>query len=433
MSSENVDMLSRLPEEIVSHILSLMPTKHAVRTSILSKRWRYSWMFVTNLYFTENIRHSHGLDSFSEFVDQVLKFCKSPQLNLFRMHLVTLCWLQRPSVSKWIDKAIRLNVHELDIQVNVLELPLSFFTCKTLTKLRLDHIAYDHDVWESVHLPCLKTLDIAIYTNPLVNAFKLVRGCPILESLSLEVQCCKDEEDYLFDVPTLKRLKLTLYCSQSFNNKVVLIVPNLEYLFVGGNLCSLFVMEDVSSLVEATVSFTNLSIGYLWVELLNGLYRVKSLSAQADGFPYLGNTFCSPLPTFPNMKHLELKGFCQSGLISKFLESSPELKHLCIEKVYELLLQEPGYTSWIEPKLVPPCMLTNLTTIKFSNCKGHKCDIQFLEYVLGNAEVLKKVTIIWESMSSELQLPLCTQLLKVSRASQDCEICFHARPLTLIS
>ncbi|KAI7742249.1 hypothetical protein M8C21_033982, partial [Ambrosia artemisiifolia] len=322
------------------------------------------------------------------------------------------------------DKAVRLNVRELDIQVNVLELPLSFYTCKTIEKLRLDHISYDHDVWESVHLPCLKTLDIAIYTNPLVNVFKLVSGCPMLESLSLEVQCCQYEEDYLFDIPTLKRLKLTLYCSQSFSNTVILNVPNLEYLFIGGNLRSLFVMEDVSSLVEASVSFTNLSIGYLWAELLKGLNGVKSLSAQADGFPYLVNTFCSPLPILTNMKCLELKGFCESGLISQFLERSPALKHLCIEKVYELLLQEPGYTSWIEPKSVPPCMLTNLTTVKFLNCKGHKCDIQFLVYALGNAKVLKKVTVIWESLSFEKRMHLSAQLLKLPRASQDCEICF---------
>ncbi|KAM0017032.1 putative F-box domain-containing protein [Helianthus debilis subsp. tardiflorus] len=50
--SENVDdRLSMLPEDILALILSLMPTKYAVQTSILSKRWRYTWTFVTNLDF----------------------------------------------------------------------------------------------------------------------------------------------------------------------------------------------------------------------------------------------------------------------------------------------------------------------------------------------------------------------------------------------
>ncbi|KAF5757153.1 putative F-box domain, leucine-rich repeat domain superfamily, F-box-like domain superfamily [Helianthus annuus] len=53
-SDDNVDdRLSMFPEEITLHILSLMPTKYAVRTSILSKRWRYRWMFVTNLDFDD--------------------------------------------------------------------------------------------------------------------------------------------------------------------------------------------------------------------------------------------------------------------------------------------------------------------------------------------------------------------------------------------
>ncbi|KAJ0633862.1 putative F-box domain-containing protein [Helianthus annuus] len=58
--AENVDdLLSMLPEEIISHILSLMPTKYAVQTSVLSKKWRYIWMFVTNLDFDYTSSHPH--------------------------------------------------------------------------------------------------------------------------------------------------------------------------------------------------------------------------------------------------------------------------------------------------------------------------------------------------------------------------------------
>ncbi|GJS46470.1 FBD-like protein [Tanacetum coccineum] len=39
-TGEEVDSLSSLPKELLSNILSLMPIKFNVRTSILSKRWR---------------------------------------------------------------------------------------------------------------------------------------------------------------------------------------------------------------------------------------------------------------------------------------------------------------------------------------------------------------------------------------------------------
>ncbi|KAM0017039.1 putative F-box domain, leucine-rich repeat domain superfamily, F-box-like domain superfamily [Helianthus debilis subsp. tardiflorus] len=190
-ASEDVaDMFSRLPEEILSHILSLMPTKYAVRTSILSKRWRYSWMFVTNIDFDDSHGHHINGDTFTKVADQLAKTCKNFQLNLLRLHLFNTTRVQRSSVSNWIDKAVRLNVHELDIGINKLHLPLSVFTSKTLTKLRITRKSSHYMDWKCpsfVNLPCLKTLDIAGHRSSIFNVFKLIDGCPVLESLSLEV------------------------------------------------------------------------------------------------------------------------------------------------------------------------------------------------------------------------------------------------------
>ncbi|KAI3818442.1 hypothetical protein L1987_12249 [Smallanthus sonchifolius] len=170
-------------------------------------------------------------------------------------------------------------------------------------------------------------------------------------------------------------------------------------------------MKDLPPLVEVSVSF-DCTVSFecttldLWVLFLKGISGVKSLSVQK----FLSTL---PLPIFPNMKHLELKRFWHSG---KILERCPELEHLCIEKLEEF--------DWIEPKLVPACMLTSLTTIKFTRCKGQKWEMQFLEYMLGNAEVLKTVTITWENLRMEEEKRLCVELLELPRASRYCEIRF---------
>ncbi|GKC44931.1 FBD-like protein, partial [Tanacetum coccineum] len=264
---EEVDRLSSLPEDVLSVILSLMPTKFAVRTSIFSKRWRYAWTLTHNLEFDDT-----WLNSYSH-VDRVLMLCKTTRVKTFRLHFSKTRVPNSTTVSKWISEAVRLNVSELDIQmISNIGLPLSLFTCNTLSKLSLKLIGHykTEFSWEcppSIYLPNLKTLDIIdnfkrfdININSIScdNIFKLIRGCPLLEDLSLKIHNMPGYiEDFYFKAPTLKRLKLALlyWCSDDIH-KVVLNVPNLEYLHIEESslLCSLFVMEDLSSLVKAKVS-----------------------------------------------------------------------------------------------------------------------------------------------------------------------------------
>ncbi|KAM0050460.1 putative F-box domain, leucine-rich repeat domain superfamily, F-box-like domain superfamily [Helianthus debilis subsp. tardiflorus] len=298
----NVDRLSSLPVEVHSHILSLMPTKYAVRTSILSRTWRYTWMLVTNLDFDDS-HPFHNLDCFTQFVDRVLELQKSPQIKSFRMCFSEM-WVKKSKVLKWIDAAVRLHVSELDVKAMLLELPLCLFTCRTLTKLRIDHDTQYEEVWECqspVNLPFMKTLDIVVFKNPVVNAFKLIPGCPMLESLSLYVTYCNNEDDYIFNIATLKRLKLKILKGEVV---VVLHVPNLEYLWF--NRGSIFVMEDMPSLVEVSVGFGHTKVDW-WVEFLKRITGIKSLSIRYG-------SYTSPLPIFPKLSHLELPSFCLTFL-----------------------------------------------------------------------------------------------------------------------
>ncbi|CAJ2666073.1 unnamed protein product [Trifolium pratense] len=54
---------SKLSEpHLISHILSFLPTRDAVRTSVLSKKWLDNWTFITKLDFDDGLYHdSYGL------------------------------------------------------------------------------------------------------------------------------------------------------------------------------------------------------------------------------------------------------------------------------------------------------------------------------------------------------------------------------------
>ncbi|XP_071740227.1 F-box/LRR-repeat protein 25-like [Rutidosis leptorrhynchoides] len=49
------DIISSLPQNIIENILTFMPIRDALRTSILSKKWRYCWMTMPKLVFDHNL------------------------------------------------------------------------------------------------------------------------------------------------------------------------------------------------------------------------------------------------------------------------------------------------------------------------------------------------------------------------------------------
>ncbi|GJZ38095.1 FBD-like protein [Tanacetum coccineum] len=379
-----VDRLSSMPEDVVSHILSLMPTKFAVRTSILSQRWRYSWTFVHNLDFDDIERHD--FDFLPTFVDSVIDRCKTAQVKKFRVNFPKF-YVPESYVSDWISKAIRLNVRELEIKViKHLKLPLNFFTCKTLTKLKLDHIEpfwLSSDCPSVINLPNLKTLDVVILDKICENALSFIHGCPALENLYVKLKLWDFEGDFYFKIPTLRRLSLIVKdCTdRSVTNNVILNLPNLEYFSFHGVLCFPFVTEDMSSLVEASAS----CVVYhddLWVQLLKGICQAKSISLNTEYWPL--NEECD-LPMFPNLKLLELQGYVgyRWQLLTQFLERSPELEHLSIKK--------------------------------------------FLKFILSNAKVLKMLTVECNTkltLGKEDKESFRAKLVKLQKASRNCEIQF---------
>ncbi|KAA8523889.1 hypothetical protein F0562_010312 [Nyssa sinensis] len=207
------DRISTLPDSVLCHILSFLPTKYAVRTSILSTKWKYLWTSVHSLDFDDSVTMSNlyvgrtkkgraqkdkqiqaQRKSFMNFVDRVLILHNVSCLRKFRLHCCQVDDMLH--VNTWVCAAIGRDVQDLDLYVSwepPLQLPRSLFTCNMLVVLKLSReIVVNTPAEGSVCFPNLKILHLkwVKYVNDDSVLYpqdynKLEINAPALEYLNL--------------------------------------------------------------------------------------------------------------------------------------------------------------------------------------------------------------------------------------------------------
>ncbi|CAK8567995.1 unnamed protein product [Lathyrus sativus] len=134
--SELIDMLSDLPDCVILHILSFLNTKDAVRTCILSVRWKDLWKRLPALILYSS--HFGTIKIFAKFVSKVLSL-RDSSVALQSFDFYDNCCLDPRLIKRVVNYAILHNVHRLSLSVhcNIEQIPPSIFSCQTLTYLKL--------------------------------------------------------------------------------------------------------------------------------------------------------------------------------------------------------------------------------------------------------------------------------------------------------
>ncbi|CAL5195169.1 unnamed protein product [Lathyrus oleraceus] len=98
---ESRSRLSDLPDEILQKILSNLPTKEAVATTVLSKRWENQWMYISKIDLKFDESAPEKRQRFIEFMDKLLVVCDISKLKMFSLSFEV--GEEFPRVNKWLS------------------------------------------------------------------------------------------------------------------------------------------------------------------------------------------------------------------------------------------------------------------------------------------------------------------------------------------
>ncbi|CAE5972664.1 unnamed protein product [Arabidopsis arenosa] len=294
ISRETLDLISSLPDVILHDILSFMPTKFAIRTSLLSKRWRHIWCQTPSLSF-ENCR----LESPS--LNEILTRYTAPKMVKFHLHTIAMNNIPH-HINRWIKLVMSRNVENLSLDLfNFAEykFPAFFYINSSVKQLSLKFSPFDMVVPRClVSWTSLRKLYLSSCSLSDESMAQILSGCPNLERLKL----CSCNALKILDLSKSMRLRtLEINSDTRFPGTLKIVAPYIHCLILKSSHHLPCVLVDVSSLVEArlNISIDSLSktikddiLQFMVLKMLEKLQNVEKLTfgmlshAKLRGVPF---------------------------------------------------------------------------------------------------------------------------------------------------
>ncbi|GJV96477.1 F-box/FBD/LRR-repeat protein-like protein isoform X1 [Tanacetum coccineum] len=231
IANDDLDAFNNIPSSIIEHILCLLPIKDAVRTSILSKNWRYCWAKIPKLEFDlEDMVNENQLEELL-FADW-----SSGRKKLMRSHYE-------------LPRSIFLLRHLTDLHIenctlDIIVPTLDGFGSLTSLFLRSGRFLEKPLLHLLANCPLLKKLELlfdltdeGLAELQCINVIELFKRLPVIEDLSISPWIIKYCDDVPPELPIalvhLKRFRFSaMMLLDEYGLKFVFLVirrsPNLE-------------------------------------------------------------------------------------------------------------------------------------------------------------------------------------------------------------
>ncbi|KAI7724943.1 hypothetical protein M8C21_005496 [Ambrosia artemisiifolia] len=359
-----LDRISTLPQPILETILCLLSTKEAVRTSILSREWRYKWTKIPKLELSHRERcifvpkRRSYIENTRGNMDMKCKFCDDLNRILLQhqgpIHELTLDLPE--DVCLKLDQIIfdlsknntvkKLSLWGEGLDSCFYKLPIYVFSFRQLTDLDLHYVDIGRlptfDGFGSLRSLCLS--DVGMSTKTFLH---LLSNCPSLKILNLENEYFYNYNDD--------------YCTI---NKLFKCLPVIEHLTIWLHVSQWLVLDAVPQ--ELPTSLVHLK--YFCFE---GMFRV-----DGNGLAFL----------------------------LLLIKCSPNLEKIKLVKCS--ILWEEYSDVWLE----------HLNELEIECFRNSKREMEFVKFILARSPKLQRV-MIGSSVHREKESQMLKTLLQAPRVS----------------
>ncbi|KAL1819120.1 hypothetical protein ACET3Z_013989 [Daucus carota] len=384
------DRISKLPQNLQETILGFLPIQDAVKSSILSTKWRHCWTMIPNLIFDfefvdrimsklDGIRNpelrAHKLVS---VINKVLLLHNGPILKFsltFPAVDNTEYGFSKEIIHEYIDQWIPLFARKGIKQLTLDESSkLEDFRRHNLSSLDLTHLTLLR-VWFPYtptlgKFTCLTNLELVDATS---NFGKSIFHCPVLEKLTLII--CEGLFPNNFCAPNLKRL-VQIYREITSEYSLVGLKNLSEYSFMLAG-------HPVTQAKTSNVA-----------KVLGGVHKIKRVSLAKYSLKYLaaGGSPCrlsKPLSYLETLNIFDMNFFDLSEIscLLCLIRSAPNLFKLHIEKDSEEDLKNYCIDDSED------CTINHLEIVTFSKFHHLRAEVELVRFLLGHSPSLKIMSI----------------------------------------
>ncbi|KAK7312560.1 hypothetical protein VNO77_36503 [Canavalia gladiata] len=392
---EKKDMIGNMPNDIIWNILSRLKFKEAVRTSVLSTKWRYQWTYFTGvLDFDPSLRTyllrrkrvgllKKCMVFVSEWeksmvnLEKMLKLMKSPTMQGLRICME----LGNPlKIDEWVKFGVKKDVKmfELDLSYNFTE---TFYEISQTIR----NVLSSTTIFEMKSLCILRLVSVDVSDEVIEG---ILACCPSLQTL------CVIESKLLVRVKVCGqglRLKHLELVECRFLTNLDISAENLmTFKYIGDY--ERFNYESVPSLVEA--SFGGLYSSYLQsrmntVDLYELLLQLDVLKLEL--LPIDFGTV-EALPLISNVKQLEMQILHGCGAkLDRPVSLLSAFPSICVLKLKFIRYSvKPAEEQW-KANLKDEC--PNLRELEVSGFRRDPSQIELVMSICEKAPNLNRIVV----------------------------------------